>query len=105
MKEGTMVVWISALNLTESAKRSSVKLDIYRKFSNALAGTVIALVAWIGYETKAEIPTAWRRLPECLVDENDEELPDFCKFYEKCHKSKKMNNWIDPRCGDLHVRI
>jgi len=25
-------------------------LDIYRKFSNALAVTVIASVAWIGYE-------------------------------------------------------
>ncbi|KAL3538571.1 hypothetical protein ACH5RR_001937 [Cinchona calisaya] len=32
------------------AKRSSVKLDIYRKFSNALAVTAIASVAWIGYE-------------------------------------------------------
>lgn len=32
------------------AKRSSVKLDIYRQFSNALAITVIASVAWIGYE-------------------------------------------------------
>jgi hypothetical protein len=31
-------------------KRSSVKLDIYRKFSNALAVTVIASLAWIGYE-------------------------------------------------------
>lgn len=32
------------------AKRSSVKLDIYRKFANALAVTVISSVAWIGYE-------------------------------------------------------
>lgn len=32
------------------AKRSSVKLDIYRKFSNALAVAVIASVAWITYE-------------------------------------------------------
>ncbi|XP_021909967.1 transmembrane protein 87A [Carica papaya] len=31
-------------------KRISVKLDIYRKFSNALAVTVIASVAWIAYE-------------------------------------------------------
>ncbi|XP_050378810.1 uncharacterized protein LOC126796089 [Argentina anserina] len=31
-------------------KRSSVKLDMYRKFSNALAVTVIASVAWIAYE-------------------------------------------------------
>ncbi|CAL5323133.1 unnamed protein product [Camellia sinensis] len=32
------------------AKRSCVKLDIYRKFSNALVGAVIASVTWIGYE-------------------------------------------------------
>ncbi|XP_057803418.1 uncharacterized protein LOC131018724 [Salvia miltiorrhiza] len=32
------------------AKRSSIKLEIYRKFSNALAVTVIASVVWIGYE-------------------------------------------------------
>ncbi|KAH6813531.1 Lung seven transmembrane receptor family protein [Perilla frutescens var. frutescens] len=32
------------------AKRSSIKLDIYRKFSNALAVTVVASVVWIGYE-------------------------------------------------------
>lgn len=32
------------------AKRSSVKLDIYRKFANALAVTAISSVAWIGYE-------------------------------------------------------
>ncbi|KAH9622507.1 hypothetical protein KSS87_005651 [Heliosperma pusillum] len=32
------------------AKRSSVKLDLYRKFSNALTVSVIASVAWIGYE-------------------------------------------------------
>lgn len=34
------------------AKRSSVKLDIYRKFSNALAVTVVSSVAWIGYEVR-----------------------------------------------------
>lgn len=32
------------------AKRSSVKLDIYRKFSNALVVTVTSSVVWIGYE-------------------------------------------------------
>lgn len=31
-------------------KRSSAKLDIYRKFSNALAVSVIASVTWIVYE-------------------------------------------------------
>ncbi|XP_040367397.1 transmembrane protein 87B-like, partial [Rosa chinensis] len=44
------------LNITEfvgtinDTKRSSVKLEMYRKFSNALAVTVIASVAWIAYE-------------------------------------------------------
>lgn len=37
------------------AKRSSIKLEIYRKFSNALAVTVIASVVWIGYEVYAPI--------------------------------------------------
>ncbi|KAK6143744.1 hypothetical protein DH2020_024092 [Rehmannia glutinosa] len=36
--------------LTTKAKRSSIKLDIYRKFSNALAVAVIISVVWIGYE-------------------------------------------------------
>ncbi|XP_028078383.1 polyadenylate-binding protein, cytoplasmic and nuclear-like isoform X2 [Camellia sinensis] len=36
---------------------------------------------------------------------NFHELPDFCKYYEKSHKLNKTNNWIDSRCGDLHVRI
>ena len=36
--------------LFHQARRSSVKLDIYRKFTNALAISVIASVAWIGYE-------------------------------------------------------
>ncbi|KAK9286500.1 hypothetical protein L1049_014898 [Liquidambar formosana] len=49
-----LILWIfTSLSQTLEqlqAKRSSVKLDIYRKFSNALALTVIASVVWIGYE-------------------------------------------------------
>ncbi|KAF4384252.1 hypothetical protein F8388_010532 [Cannabis sativa] len=49
-----LILWIfTSLSKTLEqlqAKRSSVKLDIYRKFSNALAVTVIVSVAWIGYE-------------------------------------------------------
>ncbi|KAF8411820.1 hypothetical protein HHK36_004379 [Tetracentron sinense] len=49
-----LILWIfTSLSKTLEqlqAKRSSVKLDIYRKFSNALAVAVIASVAWIGYE-------------------------------------------------------
>ncbi|KAH7575683.1 hypothetical protein JRO89_XS02G0192900 [Xanthoceras sorbifolium] len=49
-----LILWIfTALSKTLEqlqAKRSSVKLDIYRKFSNALAVTVVASVTWIAYE-------------------------------------------------------
>ncbi|KAL6964356.1 hypothetical protein U1Q18_035411 [Sarracenia purpurea var. burkii] len=49
-----LILWIfTSLSKTLEqlqAKRSSAKLDIYRKFSNALAVSVIASVAWIGYE-------------------------------------------------------
>ncbi|XP_010245901.1 PREDICTED: transmembrane protein 87B [Nelumbo nucifera] len=49
-----LILWIfTSLSKTLEqlqAKRSSVKLDIYRKFSNALAVAVIASVVWIGYE-------------------------------------------------------
>ncbi|GMH24487.1 hypothetical protein Nepgr_026330 [Nepenthes gracilis] len=49
-----VILWIfTSLSKTLEqlqAKRSTVKLDIYRKFSNALGVTVIASVAWIAYE-------------------------------------------------------
>ncbi|XP_027367589.1 transmembrane protein 87A [Abrus precatorius] len=49
-----LILWIfTSLSRTLEqlqAKRSSVKLDIYRKFSNALAVMVFSSVAWIGYE-------------------------------------------------------
>ncbi|CAM8944944.1 unnamed protein product [Rhodiola kirilowii] len=49
-----LILWIfTSLSKTLEqlqAKRSSVKLDIYRKFSNALVMMVVASVAWIGYE-------------------------------------------------------
>ncbi|KAL7232055.1 hypothetical protein ACSBR2_010133 [Camellia fascicularis] len=34
------------------------------------------------------------------VDENGE--LNFSEFYLKSHKSKKTNEWIDPKCGELH---
>ncbi|KAK8626654.1 hypothetical protein V6N13_134288 [Hibiscus sabdariffa] len=49
-----LILWIfTSLSKTLEqlqAKRISVKLDLYRKFSNALAVAVIASVAWITYE-------------------------------------------------------
>lgn len=49
-----LIMWIfTSLSKTLSqlqAKRSSVKLDTYRKFSNALVITVVLSVVWIGYE-------------------------------------------------------
>ncbi|GAB4847823.1 hypothetical protein Ancab_026884 [Ancistrocladus abbreviatus] len=49
-----LILWIF-ISLSKTleqlqAKRSTIKLDIYRKFSNALGVTVIASVAWICYE-------------------------------------------------------
>ncbi|KAL7174227.1 hypothetical protein ACSBR2_033477 [Camellia fascicularis] len=35
-----------------------------------------------------------------MADENGE--LDFLEFYSKSHKSKKTNEWIDPKCGELH---
>ncbi|XP_077213426.1 lung seven transmembrane receptor family protein [Tasmannia lanceolata] len=49
-----LILWIfTSLSKTLEklqARKSSVKLDIYRKFTNALAVAVIASVAWICYE-------------------------------------------------------
>ncbi|KMZ73018.1 Lung seven transmembrane receptor family protein, expressed [Zostera marina] len=49
-----LILWIfTSLSQTLEQlqiKRSSVKLDIYRKFTNALVVCVIASIAWIGYE-------------------------------------------------------
>lgn len=49
-----LILWIfTSLSRTLEklqARRSSVKLDIYRKFANALAVLVITSVGWIGYE-------------------------------------------------------
>lgn len=49
-----LILWIfTSLSRTLEklqARRSSVKLEIYRKFTNALAVCVIASVAWIAYE-------------------------------------------------------
>ncbi|KAJ8754958.1 hypothetical protein K2173_015470 [Erythroxylum novogranatense] len=49
-----LVLWIfTSLSRTLEqlqVKRSTVKLEIYRKFSNVLVSTVIASVAWITYE-------------------------------------------------------
>ncbi|RID76011.1 hypothetical protein BRARA_B03011 [Brassica rapa] len=49
-----LILWIfTSLSKTLEQlqmKRTSVKLDIYRKFSNALTVLVVASVAWIVYE-------------------------------------------------------
>ncbi|CAL5382765.1 unnamed protein product [Camellia sinensis] len=30
---------------------------------------------------------------------------DFPKFYEDSHTSKKTNDWIHPKCGELHQEM
>ncbi|KAL7243484.1 hypothetical protein ACSBR1_015807 [Camellia fascicularis] len=48
---------------------------------------------------KHMIDVAWKDESH-LVGENGE--LDFLKFYAKSHKSKKTNEWIHPKCGELH---
>nr|CAD1833094.1 unnamed protein product [Ananas comosus var. bracteatus] len=52
--DATFIVWIfSSLSKTLEklqARRSLAKLELYRKFTNSLAVSVLISVAWIGYE-------------------------------------------------------
>nr|XP_010921164.1 transmembrane protein 87B isoform X2 [Elaeis guineensis]XP_010921165.1 transmembrane protein 87B isoform X2 [Elaeis guineensis] len=52
--DATFIVWIfSSLSKTLEKlqlRRSSAKLELYRKFTNSLAISVLLSVAWIGYE-------------------------------------------------------
>ncbi|KAF3331848.1 transmembrane protein 87B-like protein [Carex littledalei] len=52
--DATFIVWIfSSLSRTLEklqVRRSMAKLELYRKFTNALAVSVLISVAWIGYE-------------------------------------------------------
>eukprot|EP00475_Leptophrys_vorax_P027983 TRINITY_DN4013_c0_g2_i1.p2 TRINITY_DN4013_c0_g2~~TRINITY_DN4013_c0_g2_i1.p2 ORF type:complete len:337 (+),score=12.61 TRINITY_DN4013_c0_g2_i1:138-1013(+) len=52
--DAVFILWIfTALSKTLSqlqAKRTTHKLDLYRRFTNALALSVLASVGWIGYE-------------------------------------------------------
>ncbi|CAL5337962.1 unnamed protein product [Camellia sinensis] len=45
------------------------------------------------------IDVAWKDESH-LVDEN--EKLDFSESYSKSHKSKNTNEWIHPKCGELH---
>ena len=53
--DAVYVLWVfTALSRTLAqleARRQTAKLDLYRKFTNALAVSVVASVAWMAYET------------------------------------------------------
>ncbi|XP_058219799.1 uncharacterized protein LOC131330282 isoform X2 [Rhododendron vialii] len=36
---------------------------------------------------------------------DDNELPDFCKFFKKSHTLKKTKEWIKPTCAVLHAAM
>ena len=59
LADAVFVLWIfSALSKTLAAaasRRATAKLDLYRKFTNALAVSVWAGVAWAGYEAYARV--------------------------------------------------
>ncbi|CAN7124679.1 unnamed protein product, partial [Brassica rapa subsp. narinosa] len=56
------------LDIAENIKRTSVKLDIYRKFSNALTVLVVVSAAWIVYE----MPVTQCIVPVCEMVVNEE---------------------------------
>ncbi|TYG82628.1 hypothetical protein ES288_D01G104900v1 [Gossypium darwinii] len=65
------ILWIftslsSTLNKLQT-KRMVAKLDIYRKFTNALAVAVIVSVGWICYENAWIIPAFWQILSFSLL--------------------------------------
>lgn len=59
LADAAFVLWIfSSLSKTlaaAAARRATAKLDLYRKFTNALAVSVWASVAWAGYEAYARV--------------------------------------------------
>uniref|UniRef100_A0A0A9DNZ1 GOST seven transmembrane domain-containing protein n=1 Tax=Arundo donax TaxID=35708 RepID=A0A0A9DNZ1_ARUDO len=61
--DATFIIWIfSSLSRTLEKlqlRRSMAKLELYRKFTNSLAVSVLISIAWIGYEgnTVGETPT------------------------------------------------
>lgn len=59
LADAVFVLWIfSSLSKTLAAaasRRATAKLDLYRKFTNALAVSVWASVAWAGYEAYARV--------------------------------------------------
>ncbi|KAK8347541.1 hypothetical protein V6Z11_A06G025700 [Gossypium hirsutum] len=65
------ILWIftslsSTLNKLQT-KRMVAKLDIYRKFTNALAVAVIVSIGWICYENAWIIPAFWQILSFSLL--------------------------------------
>ena len=66
--DAAFIVWtFSALSATLAAlaaRRAAPKLELYRRFTNALAGGVAASIAWVGYEIWFKITDAhnahWR---------------------------------------------
>ncbi len=66
--DAAFILWtFTALSSTLAAlaqRRAAPKLELYRRFTNALAGAVVVSIAWIGYEMWFKITDAhnahWR---------------------------------------------
>ncbi|KAL5974810.1 Transmembrane protein 87A [Asimina triloba] len=76
--DACFILWIfSSLSQTLEKlqmRRSAAKLELYRKFTNALALSVLLSVAWIGYEVQRQKKTnAQYAYSEEMGDEFDEE--------------------------------
>jgi hypothetical protein len=66
--DAAFILWtftaLSATLAALGARRAAPKLELYRRFTNALAGAVVVSIAWIGYEMWFKITDAhnahWR---------------------------------------------
>ncbi|KAL7184287.1 hypothetical protein ACSBR2_026441 [Camellia fascicularis] len=53
---------------------------------------------------------AWKHLIDVAWQDTSHQVAqngnlDFPKFYEDSHTSKKTNDWIHPKCGELHQKM
>lgn len=50
ISDANILIILSVCLLSSQIRRSIAKLELYRKFTNSLAISVLLSVAWIGYE-------------------------------------------------------
>ncbi|KAL7174427.1 hypothetical protein ACSBR2_033645 [Camellia fascicularis] len=94
-------------------KREKLHVYVNRMLNALTGGNATPATNELGLQIRRLCPLkgvkSWKKIDQSikdavvqavLADENGE--LDFSEFYSKSHKSKKTNEWIDPKCGELH---